>query len=193
MSISPKSNLQRIRQTQQALATRVKSLPARDRLLKGGAMALQAVASASMAYGIGVLLQTPQAFWAAITAIAVTQLNFSDTRSSSRDQCVGAFTGGVLGLIGIYLGKDVFAAYAIVVAIAIIGCWLLNAGSAARLGAITATILMLVPQAGPAWEFALIRLGEVALGTVCAIIISWIAAWLDHRFWPPVPPPDAQG
>ncbi len=192
MSISPTNNLLRLRQTQQALAVRFKSLPARDRLLKGGAMALQAVAGASMAYGIGFMLHTEQAFWAAITAIAVTQLSLSDTRSSSRDQCVGALTGGVLGLVGIYLGKDSFPAYAIVVAIAIVGCWLFNAGSAARLGAITATILMLVPQHGPAWEFALIRLGEVALGTVCAILVSWVAAWLDHRFSPQVPPHDAQ-
>ncbi|MEK8068611.1 FUSC family protein, partial [Burkholderia contaminans] len=83
-------------QIQQSIFDLFKGLSFSERLAQGGLMALQAVCGACLAYVIGHALHTEQAVWAAITAIAVTQHNYSDTMSLSRDQFVGAMVGGVL-------------------------------------------------------------------------------------------------
>ena len=160
----------------------LKALPFAERLTEGSLMAFQAVAGASLAFGIGRALHTQQAFWAAITAIAVSQHSYIDTRKLSRDQFIGAMAGGLCGLAGATLGHGYFAAYAATVAAAIVICWIVNVGSAARLGGITATIMLLVPGIGPAWDKALLRLGEVTLGTVCALLIAWLMSRAE-RHW----------
>ena len=161
----------------------LKALPLGERLIEGGFMAVQAVAGASLAFGIGRLLHTEQAFWAAITAIAVSQHSYIDTRNLSRDQFIGAMVGGVCGLAGALLGGGHFAAYAATVGVAILVCWILNVGSAARLGGITATIMLLVPGMGPPWDKALLRLGEVTLGTVCALLMAWLMSKVEQRWF----------
>ncbi|MFP3612857.1 FUSC family protein [Paraburkholderia sp. SIMBA_050] len=161
----------------------LKSLPLNERLTEGCVMAVQAVAGASLAFAIGRALHTEQAFWAAITAIAVSQHSYIDTRNLSRDQFIGAMAGGVCGLLGAALGGGHFAAYAATVAVAIVICWVVNVGSAARLGGITATIMLLVPGIGPAWDIALLRLGEVTLGTVCALLVAWLMSSIEQRWF----------
>jgi uncharacterized membrane protein YgaE (UPF0421/DUF939 family) len=105
-----------------------------------------------------------------------------DTRKLSRDQFIGAMVGGVCGLIGALLGGDHFWAYCITVAAAIVICWASNIGSAARLGGITATIMLLVPRVGPPWQMALLRLGEVTLGTLCAMLVCWLIGWAEQHW-----------
>jgi uncharacterized membrane protein YgaE (UPF0421/DUF939 family) len=160
----------------------LKSLPLPDRLVEGCAMALQAVAGASLAYWLAQRLGAQQPFWAAITAIGVAQHSYVDTRNLSRDQFIGAMVGGLCGLAGAVFGGGHFAAYAVAVAGAIVLCWGANIGSAARLGGITATIMLLAPRAGPAWQMALVRLGEVTLGTVSALLVCWLIAWIERRW-----------
>jgi uncharacterized membrane protein YgaE (UPF0421/DUF939 family) len=165
-----------------SLLAYLKSLPPRDRLVEGGVMATQAVAGASLAFAIGRWLHTEQAFWAAITAIAVSQHSYVDTRNLSRDQFIGAMVGGVCGLVGAMLGGGNLAAYAATVAVAIVICWIVNVGSAARLGGITATIMLLVPGMGSPLDKALLRLGEVTLGTVCALLVTLLMSRIEKRW-----------
>lgn len=161
----------------------LKSLPFRDRLAEGAFMALQAVGGACLAYLIARALLTQQAFWAAIIAIAVTQHTYADTRKLSRDQFVGAMAGGLFGFAGAWLGAGTheILGYATTIGAVIVVCWCLNVGSAARLGAITATIVLLVPEEGPLWDVPLVRLGEVTLGTVCALVVSALVAQVQSR------------
>jgi uncharacterized membrane protein YgaE (UPF0421/DUF939 family) len=164
-----------------ALFAFLKTLPLGDRLIEGGFMAVQAVAGASLAFGIARSLHTEQAFWAAITAIAVSQHSYIDTRKLSRDQFIGAMVGGLTGLVGTLAGGGHFAAYAATVFGAILICWIVNVGSAARLGGITATIMLLVPGIGPVWDKAFFRLAEVTLGTVCALLVARLMASIEQR------------
>ena len=161
----------------------LKALPLGDRLAEGSVMAAQAVAGASLAFVIGRWLHTEQAFWAAITAIAVSQHSYIDTRNLSRDQFIGAMVGAVCGLIGATLGGGYLAAYAATVGAAIVICWVVNVGSAARLGGITATIMLLVPGVGSPWDRALLRLGEVTLGTVCALLVTLIMSRIEKHWF----------
>ncbi|HEV3422934.1 MAG TPA: FUSC family protein [Paraburkholderia sp.] len=161
----------------------LKALPLPDRLIEGCVMALQAVAGASLAFWIAHQLHAEQPFWAAITAIGVAQHSYVDTRNLSRDQFIGAMVGGVCGLAGAVLGGGDFLAYAATVAVAIILCWGANIGSAARLGGITATIMLLAPRVGPPWEVALARLGEVTLGTLSALLVCWLISSAERRWF----------
>ncbi|HEX7912097.1 MAG TPA: FUSC family protein [Paraburkholderia sp.] len=165
-----------------SLFTFLKSLPLRARLMEGAFMAVQAVAGASLAFAIAHALHTEEAFWAAITAIAVSQHSYIDTRKLSRDQFIGAMVGGVCGFVGATLGSGYFAAYAATVAVAIVICWMVNVGSAARLGGITATIMLLAPGVGPVWDKALLRLAEVTIGTVCALLVAGVMSWIERRW-----------
>lgn len=161
----------------------LKAIPLSDRLIEGCIMALQAVAGASLAFWIARLLHAEQPFWAAITAIGVAQHSYVDTRKLSRDQFIGAMVGGLCGLVGAVLGGDHFLAYVVTVAVAIIVCWGSNIGSAARLGGITATIMLLVPRIGPPWQVALERLGQVTLGTVSALFVCWLISCAERRWF----------
>ncbi|TDA47650.1 FUSC family protein [Burkholderia pyrrocinia] len=165
-------------QIQQSVFDLFKGLTFGERFVQGVLMAIQAVCGACLAYTIGRALHTEQAVWAAVTAIAVTQHNYSDTMSLSRDQFVGAMIGGVLGFAGAALGGDRLVAYALAVALTIVCCWCLNVGSAARLGGVTATIVLLFPGNGP-----LMRLGEVTLGTVCALGVCWGMSRIERRWF----------
>lgn len=157
-------------------------LPWGHRLVTGLSMAAQGLAAGSLGYGVGLLLHTQQAFWGALTAIAVTQQTYRDTRKSSVDQVMGAAIGAAVALIGSYVAKDNYTAYAVTMTIAIVLCWCFNAGSAGKLSATTVTIVMLVPHAGPFWTVALTRLGEVTIGIASALLVTRLAHWLEDRW-----------
>ena len=165
------------------LLSRLKGLPLKERLVQGGVAALQAICGASMAYGLAQVIHAEQSFWAAITAIAVTQPRYADTVNLSRDQFIGAMIGAIFGFFGATLGAGHYIGYVATVLIVIVICWGLNVGSAARLGAITATIVLLVPLDGPVWSIALFRLLEVVLGTVCATVVSWLFSRAERRWF----------
>lgn len=167
---------------QQSLHHALKRLPFKSRLGRGVLMAVRVVGGAGLAYGIGLALHTQQAFWAAITAIAVVQQNYADMLSQSRDQVIGAAAGGVCGFAAATLGQGNVGVYLLAVAVVIVGCWLLNVGSAARLGGITTTIVLLVPAQGPPWDIALIRFAEVSIGMACALPVGWLVSYVERRW-----------
>ncbi|WP_186102474.1 FUSC family protein [Burkholderia gladioli] len=155
------------RQIQQSLASLFKGMSLRQRAAQGAVMALQAVCGACLAYGIGLALHSEQAVWAAVTAIAVTQHQYADTMNLSRDQFIGAMVGGVLGFAGAALGHANAGMHVLAYAVAI-----------------AATIVMLFPGNGPLWDIPLIRLGEVTLGTVCALLVCAVLARIERWWWP---------
>ncbi|MBE1160310.1 FUSC family protein [Dyella acidiphila] len=167
---------------QQQLVQIYRRMPWGHRLLKGVSMGLQALAGASMGYGLGLLLHTQQAFWAALTAISVTQQTYLDTRNSSRDQVIGAAIGAAVAIGATYLLGDSYLCYAGTMVLVIMLCWCFNIGNAGKLSATTATIVMLVPHEGPFWTVALTRLGEVTLGIACALVVTGVAQWLEQRW-----------
>lgn len=165
------------------------ALPPRTRLVIGLTHALHAVLAASLgcfaAFGLGL----GQGFWAAITAISVSQANYTEVRNSSRDQFVGAMIGGLIGMGAATLGHDHYLAYVLAVIVGMMLCSAFNLGAAGRISGITTTIIMLVPHSGAFWQFALFRLGEVTLGAVAALLVSWVFDTLERRLFRDTPPP----
>ena len=150
-----------------------KALPKRERLIVGVVQAARVALAASLGYIAARALGLEQGFWAAITAISVTQNSFAEVKSSSHDQFIGAVFGGVLGLAAAAFGHDPYFAYVLALMLGTLLCWVCNLGAAGRVTGITTTIIMLVPHTGAAfWQIALLRLGEVMLGAVAALLVT---------------------
>jgi len=159
------------------------ALPPRDRLIVGLVHALRAVLAASISYFIALELGLGQGFWAAITAIAVSQSSYAEVRSSSRDQFVGAMIGGLIGMGAAMLGHDHYLAYVLAVIVGMMLCSAFNLGAAGRISGTTTTIIMLVPHSGAFWQFALFRWGEVTLGAAAALLVTLAFDMLDRRLF----------
>lgn len=157
------------------------TLPPRTRLVIGLAHALRAVLAASIGYFIALELGLGQGFWAAITAISVSQSNYAEVRNSSRDQFIGAMIGGLIGMGAATLGHDHYLAYVLAVISGMLLCSVFNLGAAGRISGITTTIIMLIPHTGEFWQFALFRLGEVTLGAAAALLVTLAFDTLERR------------
>ncbi len=177
-----RENLRRVLGFQLDIEQIYRDQPWTHRTVQGLWMAMQALLAASAAYGLGLLLHTQQAFWAALTSIAVTQQTYLDTRTSARDQIIGAGVGGAVGLAAALLGGEHYLVYAIAIVVGITACWICRLGSAARLSGSTTTIVMLVPHVGSFWLIALTRIGEVALGIACALVVVGVAERIKLRW-----------
>lgn len=177
-----KRRAMRLRRAQQAVDRLFRRLPFGRRLRTGAFLAFKGALGASVAYAIGQALHTEQAFWAAISALAVTQPHYQDTRGAGRDRVLGTVLGGIAGFLGLWLGHsgDPWSFALAVVGVTLV-CWAANVGPAARIAGITAAIVLLVPAEGPRWEIPLYRLGEVVLGTLCALVIGWLVTRLEER------------
>ena len=165
------------------LARLRQALPPRDRLIVGLVHALRAVLAASISYFIALELGLGQGFWAAITAIAVSQSSYAEVRNSSRDQFVGAMIGGLIGMGAAMLGHDQYLAYVLAVIVGMMLCSAFNLGAAGRISGTTTTIIMLVPHSGAFWQFALFRWGEVTLGAAAALLVTLAFDMLDRRLF----------
>ncbi|QWT19997.1 FUSC family protein [Bacillus sp. NP157] len=178
--------LLRVRRAQQLLDNVFRRLPLGPRVRVGLFMAFKSTLGAVFAYGVGFLLHPPEAFWAAISAIAVTQPHYGDTRGAGRDRILGTTFGGIAGVLGLWLGDSGdLLSFAAALAAVTVACWTANVGAAARIGGITTAIVLLVPTSGPRWEVAAWRLGEVILGTACALAVAWLVSrledWVEHK------------
>ena len=158
-----------------------RALSRRDRLLAGLSHALRAALAATLGYYGALALGLEQGFWAAITAISVTQNNYAEVRNSSRDQFIGAAIGGLVGMTAATPAPGHFLPYILALLVGMTLCWMLDLGAAGRIAGVTTTIIMLVPHHGTFWQFALFRLGEVMLGAVSALLVTWLGNRLERR------------
>lgn len=164
-----------------AFVATLRDMPPAERLRQGVLMAVQAAGSACVAYAVGRLLHTQEAVWAAMTGISVVQHSYVDTEHLARDQLIGALVGGLCGLVAsVYGGVGHYAVYAATIAVAVIVSWAINIGSAARLAATTATIVLLVPAQGTPLHTAATRFAEVAIGTLSAIVVCALLGMVER-------------
>ena len=150
------------------------------RLTLGMRQACISLVAAFAAYLPAHLVGLTQAFWSAITAIAVAQAKFRDTESAARKQFTGAAVGGAIALCLISAFGDHLIVYAVAVVLAIIACWLLTVGDASQLAGITATIILLVPHTGTPGRMLAARLSEVTWGVCVGIVV----VFLEERLVP---------
>jgi uncharacterized membrane protein YccC len=158
--------------------------PLVQRIAGGAHHGMISACAALMAYLPTRTLGLNEGFWSAITAIAVVQTEFRATRTTARDQFIGAAIGGITALCAFLAFGAQLLVYAAAVVVAMVACWALNVATASRLAGTTATIILLVPHVGSPWSMFGSRLAEVGWGVSVAVVTVWLAARLPARYWP---------
>ena len=129
------------------------------------------------------LFRLPEAYWAPITTLVITQSSLGAALKVSWQRFVGTALGAVIGAIAAsYFGPRalVFAASIFILGLL---CALLRSDTAAyRFGGITLAIVMMVPRAGPAWQIAFHRFAEVSIGIGVALMLTVV--WPEREFTP---------
>lgn len=119
------------------------------------------------------LFRLPDAYWAPISTVVITQSSLGAALPVSLQRFVGTALGAVVGAIATtYLGDGVLV---FGVGVFLLGCLCALAGSdrsAYRFGGVTLAIVLLKPREAPPWQVAFYRFAEVSIGIVMALIFS---------------------
>ncbi len=121
------------------------------------------------------LFRLPEAYWAPITSVVITQSSLGAALTVSWQRFVGTLLGAVVGAIGAsYFGPHVLVFGTCVFLLGLV-CAVAHADrSAYRFGGITLAIVLLIPRTGPAWPIAFHRFAEVSIGIAVALIFAWV-------------------
>jgi uncharacterized membrane protein YccC len=131
--------------------------------------AVAAVASVLVAR----LFRLPEAYWAPITTIVITQSSLGAALKVSWQRIVGTALGAVVGaIVASQFEPHVLVFGASVFLLGLLCPLALADRSAYRFGGITLAVVLLIPRAGPAWEIALHRFAEVSIGIGVALILT---------------------
>jgi uncharacterized membrane protein YccC len=121
------------------------------------------------------LFRLPEAYWAPITTLVVTQSSLGAALAVSWQRFVGTAMGAAVGaLVASYFGPHalVFGAGAFVLGLL---CAVMPVDRAAyRFGGITLAIVLLIPRTAPAWQTAWHRFAEVSIGIAVALLFAWV-------------------
>lgn len=135
------------------------------------------IASAGLAsYAMAEWLQLPQAYWAVFTAVLVVQGSVGGSWKAAGDRLAGTLLGAAFGaVVAVLVPHADVVALGVALAISLLPLSLLAAFNPAyRVAPITAVILLLGSAGaveGPV-RAALLRTLEVALGSICGMLIS---------------------
>jgi uncharacterized membrane protein YccC len=127
--------------------------------------------AAGLCWWLAKLFGLQDGYWGAISAIIVLQSNFGSTITASRDRLLGTLIGAIFGFGFSFVGTLPWNYIAAVLA-AVTLCGLLGFRSSSRLAGVTITIVMLVQNASSHWTVALVRVAQVVLGIVVALLVS---------------------
>ena len=121
------------------------------------------------------LFKMPEAYWAAITAIVVIE-SLQSPWVIAVQRVSGTALGAAAGaLLASYFGGNALIFAAGLFALGVVAALLRAGRSFYKFGAITFTILMLIPRAESARVAALHRFIEISLGAIIAVLVA--AVW----------------
>jgi uncharacterized membrane protein YgaE (UPF0421/DUF939 family) len=148
-------------------------------LVHSGRTAVAAVAAVVVAH----LFRLPEAYWAPITTLVITQSSLGAALTISWQRFVGTALGALVGAIAAsYFGPHLLV-FGIGVFILGLLCALVRSDRTAyRFGAVTLAIVVLIPRAGPAWPIAFHRFAEVSIGIAVALILTVV--WPEREIAP---------
>jgi uncharacterized membrane protein YccC len=139
------------------------------------------IGACALAYGAAVLIGLTETYWSLITAIVVTQPEFSKTLTAGRDRIIATLIGAAFGFLVLE-----FAAYGVpklpLFAAALAVLLLLTAIKPnLRLSGVTLIVVALVPSISEPFARPFDRVVEILLGTVASLIVS--AAFNPPALW----------
>jgi uncharacterized membrane protein YgaE (UPF0421/DUF939 family) len=130
------------------------------------------------------LFRLPEAYWAPITTMVITQSSLGAALKVSWQRFAGTVLGAVVGA----LVATRFGPHLMVFGVGIFILGLLCAltpmdQSAYRFGGVTLAIVLMIPRAAPPWRIAVHRFAEVSIGIGVALILAvlWPEAEVTPR------------
>ncbi len=134
--------------------------------------AVKTTIAACLAYLIADFLEMPQAFWAAVVAIFVTQANIGASLGQALDWFMGSLIGAIVGgAVAVVIGDSFPLRLAGLAATVLVMGYFAAARPQMRIACVNASIIILGTHVlGPPWEAAGFRVLEVIIGTVVAIL-----------------------
>jgi uncharacterized membrane protein YccC len=126
------------------------------------------------------LFRLPEAYWAPITTLVITQSSLGAALSVSCERFMGTVLGAAVGAIV----ASSFGPNMLIFGVGVFILGLLSAAAnsnrnAFRFAGVTLAIVQLVPRVGSPWRIALHRFAEVCIGLVVALILSVV--WPEHE------------
>lgn len=137
-------------------------------------LVVRTITAAGAAYLIAETLGLPQGFWAVVTALIVVQGSLGGTIAAGADRFLGTLAGAVLGAAADVAGKFLGVHQAIVIVLTVAPlAFLASIRPSFKIAPVTAVIVLLATpsDASPVMS-ALLRVGEIALGTIIGIAVS---------------------
>jgi uncharacterized membrane protein YccC len=132
------------------------------------------------------LFRLPEAYWAPITTLVITQSSLGAAFSVSWKRFAGTVLGALVGgLAASYFPPNVFL-FGLSILILGLLCALVGVDrSAYRFAGVTLSIVVLVHRTGAAWQVALHRFAEVSIGISIALFfaILWPEGDDPPRSW----------
>jgi uncharacterized membrane protein YccC len=129
------------------------------------------------------LFRLPDAYWAPITTLVITQSSLGSALTVSRERAGGTVLGAVVGaIVASYFGPHVLAFGVGIVVLGLLCAMARSDRNAYRFGGVTLAIVLLGPHSGPAWQVAFDRCAEVLIGIAVALILT--VAWPDSEATP---------
>ena len=131
--------------------------------------AVAAVASLLVARLFGL----PEAYWAPITTLVITQSSLGGALKVSWERLVGTALGTTVGaIVASYFGPNALVFGAAVFLLGLLSAVVRSDRSAYRFSGITLAIVLLIPRTAPPSEIALHRFAEVFIGIGVALILT---------------------
>jgi uncharacterized membrane protein YccC len=118
------------------------------------------------------LFRLPEAYWAPITTLVITQSSLGAALRVSGERFVGTVVGAIVGIVASQLGPNVLVFGTGVFLLGLLCALVRSDRSAYRFGGVTLAIVLLVPRTGPAWQIAVHRFAEVSIGIGMALILT---------------------
>jgi len=122
----------------------------------------------------------PEAFWAPITTLVITQSSLGAALAVSWQRFFGTALGAIAGaLVASRFGPHA-AVFGVSVFLLGLLCVLVRADrSAYRFAGITLALVLLIPRADPPWKIAFHRFAEVSIGIAMALLLA--AIWPEKE------------
>jgi uncharacterized membrane protein YgaE (UPF0421/DUF939 family) len=119
------------------------------------------------------LFRLPEAYWAPITTLVITQSSLGAAFSVSWKRFVGTAIGALVGaLVATHFPPNIFLFGVSVFVLGLLCALVRTDRSAYRFAGVTLSIVLLIPRANPAWQVALHRFAEVSIGIAVALLFA---------------------
>jgi uncharacterized membrane protein YgaE (UPF0421/DUF939 family) len=137
---------------------------------------IRTTVAATVSLAVARLFRLPEAYWAPISTMVVTQSNLGAALTISGQRFVGTVLGAAGGaLIASYVGTGMWAFAAGVFALGLVCAAASLDRAAYRFAGITLAIIVLAAHSEQVWTMAAHRFFEVSLGIAVGLIMS--AVW----------------